>query len=60
MKLTKAQVLQVPKLKTQGMTDEQVASKLKVSVRTVQYWIGKLREAGHKVPRAKRASLDLS
>ena len=53
MKLTKEQVLSIAKFSS-SKTDTDMASEFAVSIRTIQYWKRKLREAGHKVERIKR------
>jgi len=53
MKLTKEQILSIAKL-SNIKTDTDMASEFSVSIRTIQYWKKKLREAGHKVEKIKR------
>lgn len=60
MKLTKKQILTIPELKRKGYTNGEIASRLSVAIRTVQYWIVNLRAAGHDVPRAKKKAIDLT
>lgn len=60
MKVTKDQILKIPKLKQQGKTNAEIAVILGVGLRTIYYWVDKLRAAGHIVPRVQKKSLDLT
>ncbi len=48
-KLTKEQILGIPKMKQNGYTDLQIAKMLDVDLSTVSKWKKRLREDGHKV-----------
>lgn len=60
MILTKQQILKIPKLKEQGKTNAEIAELFGVGLRTIYYWVEKLREAGHTVPRVQKKPLDLT
>lgn len=47
MVLSKEQIMQIPKLS--AMTNRAIAEKFGVHERTIDYWIKRLRRAGHKV-----------
>ncbi len=51
--LTEKQILTIPKLKKEGYSTIQIAKKLKVTVRTVQNWSLRLRNASYNVPKDK-------
>lgn len=62
-RMTKEEILRIPPLKREGKTDKEVADELGKSLRTVCYWIKRLREEGHDVPKIKpkgRKKIDLS
>lgn len=63
MTLQKADILKIPMLKEKDMSNLEVAKYLKVSRRTVDYWIKKLKKAGHKIKSKKpsgRPPIDLT
>lgn len=61
-KLTADDVKKIPVLRRRGMTNKEIAEELGVHETAIQYWIPRLRKAGHKIIRVKRGGkpLDLS
>jgi transposase len=59
MKLTKKEILNIPKLKDEGISNEEIARRMKVHPQTIYYWIKRLRESGYEVKIAKRKSIQL-
>lgn len=60
MKLTKAQIEQIPDLVRTGKLQAHIADHLGCSVRTVQYWIERWKKAGQKGLNAKRGRRPLN
>lgn len=51
-KLTKDQIMKIPLLK-ETMGVHEIAAHFNVGVRTIHYWIVKLKKAGYKIKRDK-------
>ena len=49
--LTKEQILTLPQLRKDGMTNQEIGDSLNVSLWTISYWFRRLRKSGHKVPK---------
>lgn len=59
-KLTKEQVLSINDMRKAGLKSQDIAAKLGVKVRTIYYWVKRMREDGIKVaPPAIRGSLPM-
>lgn len=60
--MTRNQVLQIKKLKTEGKTNVEIGAIMKCHPGTISRWVMKLQEAGHTVPRVKpgRKKIDLT
>ena len=62
MKLTKKQILDIPKLKETGKTNDEIGEMYGVTGRTIEYWVKRFRKTGRKIDNAKpgRQALDLT
>lgn len=47
--MTREVILQLPKLRAEGMANYEIAKKLKVSTGTIKYWFKRLEESGHEI-----------
>ena len=52
--LSKEDILSIPTLKTQGLTNHAIASKLGVKTRTIQNWVALLRKRGIHISNDRR------
>jgi len=48
--LTREKILQIPKMRKEGLTNSEIAEKLGTSEPSVIRWVKRLRESGHNVP----------
>lgn len=51
--MTKATILKIPAMRAKGMTNAEIAAELHIKERTLAYWISRLRQAGHELPKVK-------
>ena len=60
--MTRNQVLQIKKLKTEGKTNAEIGAIMNCHPGTISRWVMKLRNAGHTVPRVEpgREKIDLT
>ena len=49
--MTREVIIQLPKMREQGMTNADIAKNLGVSYYTIGYWMKRLKGAGYEVPR---------
>jgi len=52
--LTRLQVLEIKRLRNEGLTTDEIAKKLDRTPMTIYRWIKRLREAGHEIKRFPR------
>ena len=52
--LNEEQVKQIPAMRNEGKTDQEIADEYGVARNTITRWVKKLREAGHEIKRFPR------
>lgn len=52
--MTEKQVKQIVEMRKGGKTNPEIAAAFGVSLRTVEYWVARLKKAGYELPRVNR------
>lgn len=53
-KLTKEEVLSIPRMRGEGKTNAEIAEALGAKERTISYWVRRFKKLGQEMPRLRR------
>jgi transposase len=53
-KLTVEQIVEIPRMRNRGDTNEEIARSFRTTSKTINYWVKKLREEGYEIKRFGR------